>query len=112
MDSVGMIFSWVVLFISGNVLMFSLVYIAEDRFVDRFTLLVLLFILSINLLIYIPHFMALLLGWDGLGVVSFILVIYYQNHKSLAAGIITALTNRIGDVMLLISIGLSLNQGH
>jgi len=52
------------------------------------------------------------LGWDGLGIVSFILVIYYQNPKSLAAGIITALTNRIGDVLLLVSIGWTLNQGH
>lgn len=40
------------------------------------------------------------------------LVIYYQNYKSLAAGIITALSNRVGDVMLLLRIGWSLNQGH
>ena len=56
--------------------------------------------------------MILLLGWDGLGIVSFVLVIYYQNPKSLAAGIITALTNRIGDVLLLVAIALTLNQGH
>lgn len=85
---------------------------SEEKFKSRFTILVLLFILSINLLIFIPHFIILLLGWDGLGIVSFILVIYYQNPKSLAAGIITALTNRIGDVLLLVSIGWTLNQGH
>lgn len=56
--------------------------------------------------------MALLLGWDGLGITSFILVIYYQNPKSLGAGIITALTNRIGDVLILIAIALTINQGH
>jgi len=47
-----------------------------------------------------------------LGITSFILVIYYQNPKSLAAGIITALTNRVGDVMLLLAIAWTLNQGH
>ncbi|WP_223807739.1 proton-conducting transporter transmembrane domain-containing protein [Klebsiella pneumoniae] len=36
--------------------------------------------------------------------VSYCLVIYYQNEKSYNAGIITALSNRIGDVALLIAI--------
>jgi NADH-ubiquinone oxidoreductase chain 5 len=56
--------------------------------------------------------MILLLGWDGLGLTSFILVIYYQNPNSLAARIITALTNRLGDVAILLSIALTINQGH
>lgn len=111
-DPVGILFSCTVLFISANVLRFSTVYIKDDKFTNRFTVLVLLFILSINLLIFLPHFIILLIGWDGLGIVSFILVIYYQNPKSLAAGIVTALTNRIGDVILLLAIGWSLNQGH
>ena len=111
-DPIGIIFSSVVLFISANVLRFSTIYIEEEKFKSRFTILVLIFIISINLLIFIPHFIILLLGWDGLGIVSFILVIYYQNHKSLAAGIITALTNRVGDVLLLIAIAWTINQGH
>nr|AOR07209.1 NADH dehydrogenase subunit 5 [Mesenchytraeus hydrius] len=111
-DSIGMLFSCTVLFISGNVLMFSTVYMKDDKFINRFTILVLLFVLSMNLLIFIPHFMILLIGWDGLGITSFILVIYYQNPKSLAAGMVTALTNRIGDVMLLLAIAWTLNQGH
>lgn len=111
-DPTGLLFSCVVLFISGNVLIFSTVYIKEDVFINRFTILVLLFILSINLLIFIPHFIVLLIGWDGLGITSFILVIYYQNPKSLAAGMLTALTNRIGDVILLLSIAWTINQGH
>lgn len=111
-DQFGMVFSCAVIIISANVLQFSKVYIEEDKFIDRFTLLVILFVLSINILIFFPHLIILLLGWDGLGIVSFILVIYYQNSKSLGAGIITALTNRIGDVILLLAIAWTLNQGH
>lgn len=105
-------FSCTVLIISANVLKFSTVYIKDDKFINRFTVLVLLFVFSINMLIFFPHLIILLLGWDGLGIVSFILVIYYQNPKSLAAGIITALTNRIGDVTLLLAIAWTLSQGH
>nr|WGH14687.1 NADH dehydrogenase subunit 5 [Dendrobaena tellermanica] len=111
-DPMGLMFSCTVLLISANVLMFSSIYMKEDKFINRFTALVLLFVLSMNMLIYLPHLMVLLLGWDGLGIVSFILVIYYQNPKSLAAGMVTALTNRIGDVMLLLAIAWTLNQGH
>lgn len=111
-DKTGLIFRCVVLFISSNVLSFSSIYIKDDKFKDRFTVLVLLFIISINILIFIPHLIILLLGWDGLGLVSFILVIYYQNHSSLAAAILTALTNRIGDVAILLAIALTINQGH
>nr|YP_009244970.1 NADH dehydrogenase subunit 5 [Amynthas moniliatus]AMO27094.1 NADH dehydrogenase subunit 5 [Amynthas moniliatus] len=111
-DPTGTMFSSTVLLISANVLQFSTIYMSDDKFIDRFTVLVLLFVLSMNMLIFLPHLMILLLGWDGLGLVSFILVIYYQNPKSLAAGMITTLTNRIGDVMLLLSIAWTLNQGH
>nr|BDQ44104.1 NADH dehydrogenase subunit 5 [Pheretima confusa] len=111
-DPVGTLFSATVLLISANVLQFSTIYMEHDKFIDRFTVLVLLFVLSMNMLIFFPHLIILLLGWDGLGLVSFILVIYYQNPKCLGAGMITALTNRIGDVMLLLSIAWTLNQGH
>jgi NADH-ubiquinone oxidoreductase chain 5 len=46
----------------------------------------------------------ILLGWDGLGLVSYCLVIYYQNVRSYSAGMLTVLSNRIGDVALLIVI--------
>nr|YP_010890233.1 NADH dehydrogenase subunit 5 [Conus litteratus]WJJ70330.1 NADH dehydrogenase subunit 5 [Conus litteratus] len=112
LDSISLSFSNIVCLISGCVMMFSSSYMAHDPFLKRFTWLVMLFVLSMNLLVFIPSLPALLLGWDGLGIVSFALVIYYQNMKSLGAGMITVLANRIGDVMILISIGLLVLQGH
>ena len=111
-DLKGIVLSCIVLFISANVLYFSNYYIEEEVFKVRFILIVILFVISINILIFIPHLITILLGWDGLGISSFVLVIYYQNSKSLAAGIITALTNRIGDVFILLRIAYILNQGH
>jgi len=111
-DPVGIIYASAVLFIAANVIRFSKFYMHEDPIINRFSVLVILFVASILTLIFVPHFMALLLGWDGLGITSFVLIIYYQNPKSLGAGIVTALINRIGDVIILIAIGLTLNQGH
>lgn len=55
--------------------------------------------------------MRVILGWDGLGFVSYLLVVYYQNYKSYGAGILTCLRNRIGDSALLVSIGWFLARG-
>ena len=112
LDSKGIMFSSIVLFITSNVIKFSILYISEEKFINRFNYLIILFVLSINLLIFIPNIIVLLLGWDGLGIVSFILVIYYQNRKSLSAGLLTILTNRLGDIAIIICIILTINQGH
>jgi NADH-ubiquinone oxidoreductase chain 5 len=47
-----------------------------------------------------------------LGLVSYCLVIYYQNVKSYNAGILTALSNRLGDVAFLLAIAWILNYGR
>ena len=112
LDPTSTIFITTVLIIATRVIQFTKTYITNDKTTDRFIILVLLFVLSIIFLIIFPHTILLLLGWDGLGITSFVLVVYYNNAKSLGAGIITALTNRIGDVILLISIALLFNQGH
>ena len=75
LDPVGVIFRNVVCLISACVIIFSSSYIANDVFLPRFTWLVILFVLSINLLIFIPRLISILIGWDGLGIVSFALVV-------------------------------------
>ena len=110
-DWVSLFFISVVSLISARVIFYSSSYISADRIYSRFIFLVLSFILRIWLLILRPNFISILLGWDGLGVTSYLLVIYYQREKSFNAGIITALTNRLGDAGLLVFIGLMLQAG-
>nr|UFZ13015.1 NADH dehydrogenase subunit 5 [Protohermes hainanensis] len=110
-DWMSLLFMSFVLFISSLVIYYSKGYMHGDFNINRFVILVLMFVLSMMLLIISPNLISILLGWDGLGLVSYCLVIYYQNEKSYNAGMITALSNRIGDVALLMAIAWMLNFG-
>lgn len=110
-DWMSLIFISFVLLISSLVIYYRKDYIYGDLNLNRFILLVLLFVFSIIMLIISPNLIRILLGWDGLGLVSYCLVIYYQNVKSYNAGILTALSNRLGDVAFLLAIAWMLNYG-
>nr|AND96231.1 NADH deshydrogenase subunit 5 [Onthophagus bonasus] len=110
-DWMSLLFMSFVLFISSMVIFYSYEYMEGDLNMNRFIMLVCMFVLSMMLLIISPNLISILLGWDGLGLVSYCLVIYYQNVKSYNAGMITALSNRIGDVFLLLSIAWMMNYG-
>nr|YP_010704926.1 NADH dehydrogenase subunit 5 [Agrypnus binodulus]WCQ78462.1 NADH dehydrogenase subunit 5 [Agrypnus binodulus] len=110
-DWMSLLFMSFVMYISSMVIFYSDEYMGGDLNINRFILLVVMFVLSMMFLIISPNLISILLGWDGLGLVSYCLVIYYQNVKSYNAGMITALSNRIGDVALLISIAWMLNYG-
>nr|YP_001798487.1 NADH dehydrogenase subunit 5 [Orchesella villosa]ABS57585.1 NADH dehydrogenase subunit 5 [Orchesella villosa] len=104
LDWMSLTFMGFVMFISGMIFIYSTYYMEGDMFIVRFITLVFLFVLSMLLVIASPNLISILLGWDGLGLVSYCLVIYYQNEKSANAGMLTILSNRIGDVALLLSI--------
>ncbi len=105
-DTYSLTFIFTVRIIARAIYLFSLGYISQEKFFYRFHALVFLFVLSIFVLILRPNLIRVLLGWDGLGVTSYLLVIYFQSRKSYNAGILTALSNRVGDVLILLAIGL------
>nr|UZZ44059.1 NADH dehydrogenase subunit 5 [Hydroptila sp. XG-2021] len=111
MDFMSLLFASLVMLISSMVIYYSKSYMHLDFYMNRFIWLVLLFILSMMMLIFMPNMISILLGWDGLGLVSFCLVIYYQNNKSYNSGMLVVLSNRIGDVFILMAICWMFNFG-
>nr|YP_006493364.1 NADH dehydrogenase subunit 5 [Ahamus yunnanensis]ADK97549.1 NADH dehydrogenase subunit 5 [Ahamus yunnanensis] len=111
LDWISLFFMGFVLLISSVVIMYSKSYMSSEMNLNRFIILVLLFVLCMLLLIISPNMISILLGWDGLGLISYCLVIYYQNIKSYNAGMLTALSNRIGDVFILMVIAWMMNYG-
>lgn len=110
-DYIRLLFFRTVIMISGSVILYSSSYIIGDPFSSRFCLLVINFVLRIGLLIFSPRLISILLGWDGLGVTSYLLVCYYRREKRFNASMLTALTNRLGDVAILILIGFWARHG-
>lgn len=104
-DWTSNIFSSTVIFITSIILIYRIAYIPEPE-QNQFILIIIIFVLSIILLIYRNNVVFILLGWDGLGLSSYILVIFYQNPKSAASGSITVFTNRIGDALIIISLSI------
>lgn len=111
LDWISLTFMGFVRLISSMVLFYRTSYISGDKFIYRFIMLVYLFVLSMLMLIISPNLIRILLGWDGLGLVSYCLVIYYQNEKSANAGMLTILSNRVGDVAILLRIAWLANYG-
>ena len=103
-DYIRIIFLGVVLLISSMVLLYRMEYIFGDKTIDRLKYLIFLFVLSICLMILRPNILRILLGWDGLGLISYCLVIYYQRNIAFNSGMLTVLCNRLGDIGLLMLI--------
>ena len=107
----SLLFMGVVCVISSLVILYSDDYMFCGLNITRFISLVLIFVVSVMFLIVSPNVISILLGWDGLGLVSYLLVIYYQNVRSYGAGMLTVLSNQIGDAALLIVIAWIINFG-
>nr|AUQ23342.1 NADH dehydrogenase subunit 5 [Hyalomma asiaticum asiaticum] len=108
-DWMSCFFSFIVLLISSMVLVYSKSYMSSDKNKNAFCYMVLLFILSMMLLILMPNTLMFILGWDGLGLISYCLVIYYQSINSYNSGMMTIMSNRIGDVMMIMMIIFAIN---
>nr|YP_001648407.1 NADH dehydrogenase subunit 5 [Bugula neritina]AAT79563.1 NADH dehydrogenase subunit 5 [Bugula neritina] len=112
LDKTSMIFSSTILLISFSVMLFTTSYMATDQNIKYFIMTVVTFIASMNALIFFPNLITILLGWDGLGLSSYLLVLYYMNEKAMNAAMLTALTNRIGDALLIMAVAWTMMKGN
>lgn len=103
-DYISLWFSTIILLIRSVIIIYAYFYMAPYSKSVYFLLLTNLFILSMLVVVNITNLFFLMLGWDGLGLVSFFLIVYYQNQSSITSGIFTVLINRLGDGFFLVTI--------
>ena len=108
LDYVSVLFVITVLIIARHVALFASFYLTDDFNIIRFSFLYVSFVLSIIIFILSGNLICIILGWDGLGLSSFLLVAFYNSPNSSYSGFQTVLTNRIGDCIILSVIGFML----
>lgn len=92
-------FIMIVRAVTTIVLFYREIYI-EHYNNKKFTFLLILFFLSMLLLSVSDRLLLTIVGWDGLGVRSICLIMFYPNSNTLYNSLLTIFFNRLGDVIL------------
>ena len=100
-------FSFILILLALIIHFYSFFYFKKDPDFARFTILIGFFLFFMLLLINTGSWIFLFVSWEGVGLLSFLLVsFWYSKVNTFKSGIKVLLYNRIGDFFLFISIGL------
>lgn len=102
----SILFISVVRLITSVVIVFSLSYITAHFHSLTFYTLLNLFVISMLFVISFKNLFVVMLGWDGLGVISFFLILNYHSPYRIFSAWFTILINRLGDRFLILSLTL------
>ncbi len=94
----------IVSFVSLMVHIYTVGYMADDPGYQRFFSYVSLFTFAMFILVLANNFLLLFFGWEGVGLVSYLLIGFWFDRESANFGSLKAfLVNRIGDIGFLLA---------
>ncbi|HJN38416.1 MAG TPA: NADH-quinone oxidoreductase subunit L [Gammaproteobacteria bacterium] len=109
LDKLTVIMMFIVTSISLLVHIYSIGYMKGDPGYQRFFSYVSLFTFAMLSLVMANNFLQIFFGWEGVGLVSYLLIGFWHHKNSAAVGSFKAfLVNRVGDVGLLLGIAMIL----
>ncbi|MGA8549563.1 MAG: NADH-quinone oxidoreductase subunit L [Stellaceae bacterium] len=98
LDTLSGVMILVVTIVSSMVHVYSVGYMAEDKSIPRFMAFMSLFTFFMLALVTADNFLQLFFGWEGVGLMSYLLVgFWYDRPAANAAAIKAFLVNRVGD---------------
>jgi len=106
-DKFSSIMLVVVLSISSIVHLYSIDYMKEEKDFKRFFSYIALFTFSMVLLVISNNLIQLFIGWEGVGLVSYLLIgFFYKKQSAIKANLKAFLINRIGDMFFILGIAM------
>ena len=104
-DALSLTFVLLITGVGSLIHVYSIGYMADDDGRRRFFAYLNLFVASMLILVLGNSFLTLYLGWEGVGLASYLLIGWYQDRPSAATAAKKAfLMNRVGDVGLALAI--------
>jgi NADH-quinone oxidoreductase subunit L len=111
LDPVSLLMLLVVTFVSFLIHLYSTEYMREDEGYARFFAYMNLFVASMIILVLANNFLLLYLGWEGVGLCSFLLIgFWYQDPANVRAASKAFIVTRFGDTAFAVGLFLLFTQ--
>ncbi|MFC3847388.1 NADH-quinone oxidoreductase subunit L [Helicobacter baculiformis] len=105
LDPIGAVMIVVVTFVSFLVHVYSIGYMLEDKGYNRYFSYLSGFVFSMLFLVLSDNFLGLFVGWEGVGLCSYLLIgFWYHKASANSASIEAFVMNRIADLGMLLGI--------
>lgn len=112
-DHITAVFSVLGAFITFLVAVFSSFYLHRDEGYKRFFNTLLLFYFGYNVVVFSGNFETLFIGWEFLGITSFLLIAFYRDrYLPVKNALKTISLYRVGDVCLILALWMSHHLWH
>lgn len=106
-DPLSVIMLVAVNFVSLLVHIYSIGYMSDDNGYQRFFSYISLFTFMMLMLVSANNFLQLFFGWEGVGLVSYLLIgFWYQKESAIEANLKAFIVNRVGDFGFILGIAL------